>query len=402
MALQAYHVQWFIRRDALQDVTVRIRDGRLLDVESGCAPDAIELSSVALVDGLVNAHTHLEFSGLVSPIPSNGRFTDWIRAVVAQRRGVPADSIDAIHRGLQESLESGTTLIGEIATSAWFRDKDLQSDFHGVLFQEILGLLPDRVAGQCELARSHLNFDLDSVSMGISPHAAYSAHLDLVHEAVKLARHTGCPLAMHIAETRAELELLQNGTGEFREMLQDFGIWRDEFFPPGRRPMDYLKILAAAPRSLIIHGNYLEHDELLFLAKNPQMTLVYCPRTHAHFRHENHPWLRAKAMGVSVAIGTDSRASNPDLSIFAELQFLAQKHPELSHLKLLTLGSFAGRDALGFGQSDRPSLTLVQLDPGSCQNPERELFSPTNQVCGTMIEGEWVWRSADIRKLTEA
>ena len=87
--IQSYHVQWFVTRTAQFDVTVRIGDGRLLAVEPGRADDAIELGAVALVDGLVNAHTHLEFSGLKAPIPTTGRFTDWIRAVVAHRRAGP-------------------------------------------------------------------------------------------------------------------------------------------------------------------------------------------------------------------------------------------------------------------------------------------------------------------------
>ena len=62
---------------------------------------------------------------------------------------------------------------------------------------------------------------------------------------------------MHLAETNAELELLAHQTGEFRELLIDFGIWNDSLFDTARRPLDYLHVLAEAPRALIVHGNYL-------------------------------------------------------------------------------------------------------------------------------------------------
>ena len=172
---------------------------------------------------------------------------------------------------------------------------------------------------------------------------------------------------MHLAETRAELELLADGTGEFRELLTDFGIWRDDRSQFGQRPMDYLEILSQAPRSLIIHGNFLVEVELKYLASRPQMTLVYCPRTHAAFGHSEHPWRRLRELGGRVAIGTDSRASNPDLSLFAELQLVAANNPDLSHVELLQLGSSAGREALGIGKPNVADFTLIRLK-SNCNN----------------------------------
>jgi cytosine/adenosine deaminase-related metal-dependent hydrolase len=435
--IQSYHVAWFITGDARPDVTVRIGEGRLLSVEPGRSADAIELGAVALISGLVNAHTHLEFSGMTQPIPTTGRFTDWIRAVVAHRRAHPTAVGDAIRSGIRESIESGTTLLGDIATSGWSWSDYSASGLNGVVFQEILGLLPDRVVQQKEVARLHLResgaghatsvtigMDEESphpnprrigtqtplsarpgrgdrnctkrIEAGVSPHAPYSTHLELVRDAVDLAAETGCPLAMHLAETRQELELLSAGTGDFREMLLEFGLWRDEPSRFGRRPLDYLERLAKAPRLLVIHGNYLEEDELRFLATQPQMTLVYCPRTHAAFGHPTHPWRRARELGVRVALGTDSRASNPDLSVFAELQFLAAMNPDISHLDLLQMGSVEGRLALGFDESNDANLTLVRLADSSMNRPEQELFSLKHRVCGTMINGRWSWLEPDL------
>ena len=69
----------------------------------------------------------------------------------------------------------------------------------------------------------------------------------------------------------------------------------------------------------MIHGNYLAPDEQHFLAAHAErMAVVYCPRTHAYFGHEAYPLSQLLAAGVPVALGTDSRASNPDLSLFEE------------------------------------------------------------------------------------
>ena len=378
---RSYHLDWYVTNNSpRRDVTIHVVDGRIQNVDSGRTTGAMDLGSVALVDGLVNAHTHLEFSLLEQPIATSARFTDWVRSVVKYRREQPDAVGSAIRAGIQESQSSGTTLIGDIATVGWSPSDYALAGFRGVVFQELLALSPERVAQQVELADAHcLASDLDQ--SGLSPHAPYSTHWNLVEKGVEIARQTGRPLAMHLAETAGELELLAQGTGEFRELLSDFGIWRDEYFGTAREPLDYLKLLARAPRSLVIHGNFLEQRDLEFLASQPQMTLVYCPRTHAAFRHPPHPWRRLLELGGRVAIGTDSRASNPDLSLFAELQFLASRHPEISHMELLRLGSIAGRQGLGYEHADPDRLsnfTMIRPGKSRIENLERELFDQSN------------------------
>ena len=392
--IQSYHVACLCLSGIPHtNVTIRIGQGRVLDVIPGRSAEAVELGSVALVDGLVNAHTHLEFSLQTEPIPTRGRFTDWIRQVVRYRREHPESTAQAIRTGIDESLRSGTTLIGDIATVGWSADNYQVSGCRRIVFQEVLGLSAERMTQQRQLARSAATVASHDFAIGISPHAPYLTHFDLVRYSVQLALEFGCPVAMHLAETKAELELLAHQAGEFRELLIDFGIWNDNLFDIARRPLDYLHVLAEAPRALIVHGNYLQEDELQFIASQPQMTLIYCPRTHAAFAHDPHPWQRLIELGGRVAIGTDSRASNPDLSLFAELQYLAARHPNVSHLKLLELGSRAGRTALGFGLPDSlaiADLTLIQIEHSDGWHIERNLFSSQNRVCGTMIGGAWI------------
>ncbi len=131
------------------------------------------------------------------------------------------------------------------------------------------------------------------------------------------------PVAMHLAESREELDLLRDGTGPFQDLLDERSMWDPQAIPLGSRPLDYLRMLADAPRALVIHGNYLDDEELAFLGANRErMSLVYCPRTHAYFFHPPYPLGRALAAGVHVALGTDSRASNPDLSLLEEMRFV--------------------------------------------------------------------------------
>ena len=202
-----------------------------------------------------------------------------------------------------------------------------------VAFYELIGLLAERVPERLADAEQFIVQAQHAAGWrgGISPHAPYSVHPELVVGLIRRATAHRLPLAMHLAESREELELLAAGSGPFRSLLEELGAWDPSAFPHGTRPLEYLQLLAEAPRSLVIHGNYLEVDELEFLAMNPQrMSIVYCPRTHAYFEHARHPLPRLMALGASVALGTDSRASNPDLSLLAEMRFVAQRYPEIA------------------------------------------------------------------------
>ena len=97
----------------------------------------------------------------------------------------------------------------------------------------------------------------------------------------------------------------------------------------------------------MVHGNYLDSDELDLVQRNKNMSIVFCPRTHQFFQHTPYPLQEMLDRGINVAVGTDSRASNPDLNLFADLQLIAADFPKLSAMEVLKLGTVNGALALG-------------------------------------------------------
>ena len=395
--------RWVFPVDAepIENGTVEFESGRIAAVHSRHDRRARDLGNAAIIPGLVNAHTHLEFSELDQPLTPAEPFTDWIRTLVGHRRSRGIEPVDAIRRGYDESERVGTTLIGEIATDGWSIRAFSDVGPAVVVFREVIGLLPEQTDAQVEIARRHLqaesSSDAASIVRGISPHAPYSVHPDLYHQLVGLAAELHAPLAIHLAETRAELQLLADGTGLLADMLQHFGMWRDGLIPRGSRPMDYLTPLAQLDRALVVHGNYLDKAEIDWLARHPEVAVVYCPRTHTYFGHSQHSWQWMLDQGVSLAIGTDSRASNPDLSIWNELTFLHQKHPDVDPRLLLELGTLAGARALGFADTvgtitvgKSADLAVVSLAGATGSNPYAQLFHRNNRVVATMRGRYWI------------
>jgi aminodeoxyfutalosine deaminase len=388
----ALRARWVfpIDRPPIEGGIVTIAGGRIVAVgenTSGRPPH--DLGDVALLPGLVNTHTHLEFSLLKQPLGEPGMgFADWIERVVAWRREAVAGSQGAgVRAGLAESANAGVAALGEIAMPGCpLESYKSQQDATVVALLELLSRSAERVQPLMDLAQQHvaeLRGAVSNVIAGLSPHATYSVHPELLRRACERSATARVPLAMHVAESREELELLQSHTGPLVELLKSLGVWEPNELPRGARPLDFLKTLAAAHRALVIHGNYLAADEIEFLAAHREpMSLVYCPRTHAFFGHDPYPLAEMLAAGVHVAVGTDSRASNPDLKLWEELRHIARHHPSVPPDAILRMGTLAGAEALGlerdFGSispGKHAKFAVVPLEPSEKEPLERLLHS---------------------------
>jgi len=340
----------------------------------GPSERVVDLGDGAIIPGLVNAHCHLEFSDLPCPLGQPGiRFADWIGLIVKSRADSNQQSATkksaAIGQGIDQSVQSGVVGIGEICTSP-FDPGDYASRTPVWILHFLEQLGSDETL--LEKHRDQLSKHLDESSsdsaenesligqtlFGASPHAPYSCHPELVEQMCQLAAKNNRVVAMHLAETKAERELLDSQSGDFVELLKDFGVWNPKVFPNDRSILSTLATLSQC-KSLIVHGNYLNDSELDFIAQHREhMKIVFCPRTHAYFQHDEYPLKRILKREIEIALGTDSLASNPDLDLFSELKEVAKLFPQLTAEQILKMGTSNGAAALGLDSS------LGTLKPG--------------------------------------
>ncbi len=414
MTAFALHARYVVPvdRPPLTNAYVTIDQGRFRDCSTR-RPDCrvCELGYVALLPGLVNAHTHLEFSLIETPLGSRGLpLTEWIRSLLAyrartrtggdhedQQAYTGSERKRAIASGMEQCLRHGATTVGEIGTCSFACYKEAAHGIDLTVFLEVLAPAAkahdnvlDAVREQIDglAAKAHL-------TAGISPHAPYTVPMHVLEEVIALARSRNMALAMHVAESEEELQLLHTGAGPLRELLVERHVWSPESLPIGSRPLAYLAALSRAPRALVIHGNYLRQDELDFLALHRhRMTLVYCPRTHAFFQHPAYPLVEALRRGVRVALGTDSRASNPDLSVWNEVRFGAVRHPEVPPEAWIRMATSDGAMALGRAAeagsiaSGKPAnLVAIRLPDTLSRDPMEDLVASGGPVVATWYRG---------------
>ena len=395
--------------DPIPDGVITVERGRITAVgENRSDRQPIDCGNTAILPGLVNTHVHLEFSSLDRPLLAPGvPFTEWIRQVVDLRRrrpdtfADPTGRAEVVFRGLTESRQAGTTLLGEIASIDRFTDELVHTPLDGTIFLELIGLDGGQVEQLAERARQFVEYSRRSDTSwypGISPHAPYTVHPQLVLQLACDCGAAGVPVAMHLAESSEELQMLRSQDGPFVHLLRDLDAWHPDSVARGTRPLDYLERLSKAGRVLVIHGNYLEPDEMDFLAAHRDtMSLVYCPRTHAFFGHANYPLAGLIDRGVNVALGTDSRASNPDLNLLSEMQYVARHHPGVASDMVLQMGTIAGARALGqdrqtgsLVEGKRADIAVVSLPDADAPNPYELLWDSDRHVVATMCAGQWV------------
>ena len=361
----------------LERGTISVRGERIAAVEPhGSRTPDLDLGNAALIPGLVNAHTHLDLSGLRDQVPPSPHFTDWLREVIRHRRGQSPEQVQAdIRAGLEESMRFGTTLLGDIAAGGASWDQVRRAPVRAVVFHELLGLTAERSLDAITQVLRWLKgrLGLPNCRPGFSPHAPYSFR----SQGLRNLAFAGLPMAIHLAESADEMELLKRHTGPFVPFLTELNVWDPTGLPSGVR--EVIELTRDAPQVLFAHGNYLPPD--ISLPRNA--TVVYCPRTHAAFGHPPHPFRELLAKGVRVALGTDSLASNPDLDLLAEARFLHELYPDLPGAVLLRMATLAGAEALGFGgeagslePGKAADLVAVPLPDADAADPHQLLFAP--------------------------
>jgi cytosine/adenosine deaminase-related metal-dependent hydrolase len=379
-------------------VSVQPRGERRADVDFGDA---------AILPGLVNAHTHLDLSGLRGKLQPGLEFTQWLRAIVRHRRALTWEqAAEDIKAGIAESLTAGTTLIGDISSQGWSWAVLAEAPLRAVVFYELIGLSEIRAMQAAEDARSWLAAHpaTDNCRPAISPHAPYSVRASLFQSAAEVARHENIPLASHLAETSAELELLQHRRGPLVEFLLELSAWE-----PGGLVRDLDEVLssfAGIRNVLCIHANFGEESSTLLssptrVADSP--TVVYCPRTHAAFGHPPHPFREYAKAGIRVALATDSLASNPDLSLLTEARFFHRKFPDVPGEIILRMITLFGAEALGWDQKTgsltagkSADLVVLPLPPQDSEDPHDLLFRSNRLVRRAMVRGRWVYEEKPI------
>ena len=310
----------------------------------------VDLGEQALLPGLINAHCHLDYTCLREKISRQKSFTDWIRAINAEKAKLsPDDYIASINEGFSEAQRFGTTTIANLTAFPELLSR-IESPIRTWWFAELIDVrgpggankLVDHAVGQLK-PKEH---------WGLAPHAPFTASPVLFRHCEKIAEREDVLLTTHLAESREERDMFQNARGALYDFLQEIG--RDM-----RDCGNYTSIGFFLARTgsvnrpyLLVHLNEVSSNDLgLLKAAARNCSIVHCPRSHEYFGHSPFQFQSLRQAGFNICIGTDSLASNDDLSLFAEMRAFGKEFPNVRPEEILEMVTVNPARALQQGES---------------------------------------------------
>jgi 5-methylthioadenosine/S-adenosylhomocysteine deaminase len=356
-----------------------------------------------ILPGLINAHTHLELTGLEGKALEPD-FAEWIARIIALKaERTPADYLAAAQRGLADCHAAGVTTVADTGDSGAPAEALARAGGSGIAYVEVFG--PD--PGQADLQLGGLQARVADlrryagprVRLGVSPHAPYSVSGPLYAAVTRWARGEDLPIAVHLAESPAESELLAAANGPFARLWERRGIRLPEL--PGCSPVDWLhRHGALTNRTLCIHVVQVKEGDIARL-RQAGCGIAHCPRSNERHGHGRAPLGALQAAGLRIGVGTDSVASVSPADLLAEAR-AARRLGGLDAVAALALCTLRGAEAIGL-EREVGSLTVgkwgdlavFQLREGGAEVHEAVLARHPTDVLGTYIGGMRVWRRAD-------
>ena len=425
MSIQTYAARWVLPIDGppLEQGEVVVEGGSIAAVRPRSAsPATRDFGEAVLLPGLVNTHTHLEYTalrGFLEDVP----FFPWVRALTASKAAFNAeDWIWSARLGALESIAAGTTTIGDNTDVGVTMQVATEAGLRGVIFQEVFGIDPRQsvmqsLEGLAAKITAHRQIASDRVRVGVSPHALYTVRPAVMTAINAFVADEHLPVSIHIAESAAESALTERGEGQFAEMFQRRDIiWE----MPGQSPTAYAAALGAlGANTLAVHCVQQTPDDLALLAATGA-AIVHCPKSNAKLGAGLAPlaaWLRVP--GLRVALGTDSAVSNNTLDLWEEMRFALlmqraarQDVEAVTAPQVLRMATLGGAEALGLDDAigsltpgKRADLIAVSLNaphsvPATDPSAALVYSARADDVCFTLCDGvplydESRWRTLD-------
>ena len=329
--------------------------GRFDDIKTRNAGNTLDLGEQVLLPGLINAHCHLDYTCLRGKIPPQKSFTEWIRAINAEKATLASkDYIASINEGFAEAKRFGTTTIANLTLFPELIPQ-IQPPVRTCWFAELIDIrAPERANELVDAAIKSLGRARPEVVLseaeggapwGLAPHALFTASKDLFRRCGEIAQREHILLTTHLAESREEMEMFRDASGPLYEFIKSIGRPMDDC--GSKTPLElFLDLIGSGgspnrPSAIKVNRPYLswivahlneltESDFELLERSNSKFHVVHCPRSHKYFGHSPFAFDRLRSFGFNICLGTDSLASNESLSLFAEMRAFQKEFPSVS------------------------------------------------------------------------
>jgi cytosine/adenosine deaminase-related metal-dependent hydrolase len=361
MSARLYRARWVLPMSgpAVEDGAVSVRGSsieavsRFGDLKADYPADSlVDLGDAAIFPGLVNAHTHLDNSALRGRIPKGLGMISWYEAHRDVNARIPDDERVETCKAAWHSLPAlGTIALADISYEDLSSENIGEELLYGWIFFEISGFSRKRAdehlkAALERQARAQMETSRDRFRIALAPHGLHSLHESALREVFESNLKRDYPVSIHLAESPQEVGFLTGDDTSFEEALKRWGYWEDGYCPPKCSPIQYLNRLGwLGPDLLAIHCVQVGDSDMELLAESGAAVCL-CPRSNDHIGIGQPRIAQMTSMGIQPCLGTDGLASNSSLSLFDEMAFVRDRHPDVQPEDLLKMATVNAAKAL--------------------------------------------------------
>jgi cytosine/adenosine deaminase-related metal-dependent hydrolase len=366
--MTVYEADWIcpVSSAPVRNGRVAVENGKLVPLIDKEAR-VVRFPGCVIIPGFVNAHSHLELTilrGFLDDLP----FSEWIPRLTFAKYEVlsRSDLLLSAQVGAVEMIRAGVTCLGEVMDlgTAWEAMREF--GLRGVAYQEVFGpadgLADEALAGLKRKIEDYRKGETETLRIGVSPHAPYTVSARLYQGVSQYAEQEHIRLTTHIAESPDEGMFVRFGTGIFADRWRQREIPVD---PAGCSPLAYIDRLGLLrPETLLVHAIDLEDADIQRLMEKRPM-IVHCPKSNAKLAQGVARIPEIRRAGVTLALGSDSVASNNVVDMFEEMRAAifqqrsrTQKLDSLDAQTVFRMATLGGAVCLGLEEH------LGSLDPG--------------------------------------
>ncbi len=340
------------------------------------AGDGIERFDGILSPGFINCHCHLELSHMRGHIPKHTGLVDFVLKVVNERHYEEPEILSAIEKAEEEMLHNGIVAVGDICNNTLTIPQKLKGRLMYHNFMEASGFPPPVAETRFNRSADFYNeYSKRLPSNSIVPHAPYSVSPDMFRMINEFPGND--LLTMHNQEIAEENELFKKGTGDLLRMYAKMGIDVSFFKPSGKSSLQTVLPCFTNKQSLILVHNVCTSEEDIDFLKpqtsnpKPQTFFCLCPNANLYISNKLPDVMMFITKGVDIVLGTDSLASNDQLSILEEMKTIQENAAQVDLASLLQWATVNGaralqmNDVLGsFEKGKRPGIVLIENTSG--------------------------------------
>lgn len=299
------------------------------------------------------------------------------RVMLGRNQFSEEDKKAAIIAALKEMKANGIVAVGDIANATDTLEYRPIADFHIHTFVEAIGFTEENTAQRFAWPSQVFNRFKEQqaiisgqiLKQSIVPHAPYSVSEGMFKLIDNFEEDS--ILSVHNEETAAENEFYENKTGQMFELYETLKIDVSFFNASGKTSLQtYLPFLSPSHPLILVHNTFMNPRDLeLLKGSNRMVTLCLCPNANWYIERKMPPVKLFIESGLPICLGTDSYASNHQLSIWSEIQTIQKHFPEISLEQLLVWATCNGARALGMEHlvgtleaGKKPGLLLIRPD----------------------------------------